>query len=120
MLPNIGLECLKPTDLVRCRENVAASEVFQMLFSAACTGGAYDNAHSAAYGRLLTWLSLAGLVGLPADTPIPEIAASAESCCWYLFDSPNDWYDQVAWDVGIACASPARKELAVLAATDTD
>jgi Family of unknown function (DUF6183) len=49
-----------------------------------------------------------------------EIAMNAETCYWCLFDSPNQWYYQVAWDIGILCVNPAQQELVVVAATDTD
>ncbi len=120
ILPQLGLECLKPTDVIQSRKNATAKDAFTVLFSAASSGGAYNHGNFAAYGRLLAWRSLAGLVGSSPDDSIQEIATSAQSCHWCLFDSPNEWYYQVAWDIGIACANPARQELAVPGATDTD
>jgi hypothetical protein len=120
IIPRLGLESLGTTGELRMRENVAVKDVFTVLFSAACSGGAYNHGHFAAYGRLLAWRSLAGLVGASADAPIPEIATSSQHCQWCLFDSPSEWYCQVAWDIGIACFNRAHREVAVLAATDTD
>lgn len=102
------------------RENAAVKGVFAMLFSAASGGGAYNSGRFAALGRLLAWHSLAGLVGALADDPLPEIEATALACQWCFFDSPTEWFYQVAWDIGIACFNPARGEIAILAATDTD
>jgi Family of unknown function (DUF6183) len=35
-------------------------------------------------------------------------------------DADTDWFEQVAWDLGLAAVRPGRQRLAVLAATDTD
>jgi Family of unknown function (DUF6183) len=120
IIPRLGLESLGTTGDLHLRENAAVKDVFTVLFSAASSGGAYNCGNFAAYGRLLAWRSLAGLVGALADAPVPDIATSSQDCQWCLFDSPSDWYHQVAWDIGIACFNPAHREVAVLAATDTD
>jgi hypothetical protein len=70
--------------------------------------------------RLAAWQSLAGLVGLPAQTPVPETARRAEQTHWYLFDTEADWFEYVAWDLAIAALRPGGQEIAVPAATDTD
>lgn len=41
-------------------------------------------------------------------------------CVWYGFGADTKWFEQVAWDIGLAALSPGRQRLAVLAATDTD
>jgi hypothetical protein len=120
ILPRLGLESIKLTDVMHARENATAKEVFTVLFSAASGGGAYNHGNFAAYGRLLAWRSLAGLAGSSPAATVAAIAMNAQRCEWCLFDSPNEWYYQVAWDIGIACANPAQQELAVLSATDTD
>jgi hypothetical protein len=120
ILPKLGLESLQPIDVVHLHANPTAKNVFTVLFSAASNGGAYNRGNYAAYGRLLAWQSLAGLVGSASEASVWEIASIAEKCRWCIFDSPNDWYYQVAWDIGIACVNAVRGELVVLAATDTD
>jgi len=120
LLPKLGLDCLRPADVGAFQDNMQTSDVFSVLFSAASTGGAYNYGEFGAYGRLWAWRSLAGLTGCSEDTPVTEVAMQASDCQWCLFSSANEWYYQVAWDIGIACVNPALNELAVLAATDTD
>jgi hypothetical protein len=95
-------------------------DVFTVLFSAVSSGGAHNSGNFAAYGRLLAWRSLAGLVGAPVDAPVPDKAASSQDCQWGVFDSPIEWYYPVVWDVCIACFNHAHREVAVLAATDAN
>ncbi|GAA2518893.1 DUF6183 family protein [Streptomyces gobitricini] len=97
-----------------------AGTVLGILRAAASGGGAYTLGSFGAYGRLAAWQSLAGLVGLPAHTPLPETARRAEQTHWYLFDTEADWFEAVAWDIAIAALRPGAQEIAVLAATDTD
>jgi hypothetical protein len=119
LLPKLGLESVG-SEGIPVRQNAVTKDAFTLLFSAASSGGAYNSGNLGAYGRLFAWRSLAGLVGASIDAPVHDIAASCHTCHWCLFDSPTDWYYQVAWDIGMACFNPARQELAVLAATDTD
>ena len=50
----------------------------------------------------------------------PRWNARYKTCDWFSFDADTDWFDQVAWDIGLAAVRPGRQRLAVLAATDTD
>jgi hypothetical protein len=120
MLAKLGLESLRTAGEIQLRGNVGVKDAFTVLFSAASSGGAYNCGEFAAFGRLLAWKSVAGLVGAPNDAPVLDVATSSQNCQWCLFDSPTEWYYQVAWDIGIACFNPAQREVAVLAATDTD
>lgn len=120
LLPRLGLESVRSTDGIHVRDNALVKDAFTVLFSAASSGGAYNSGTFAAYGRLLAWKSLAGLVNASVDVAVHDIATSGQACQWCLFDSTSEWYYQVAWDIGIACFNPARREVAVLAATDTD
>ena len=99
------------------RQSIRSS---RCCFSAASDGAAYSHGEFGAYGRLLAWRSLAGLVGLDAETPLSDISERASDCRWTLFDAANDWFWQIIWDFGIACLSPDGCELAILAASDTD
>ena len=45
--------------------------------------------------------------------------SQAGSCTWFSFALASDWFDDVAWDVGLAVVTPDRRHLSVLAATDT-
>jgi hypothetical protein len=116
----LGLESIATCDTGAYRVNSSPREVFTQLFSAASSGGAYNSGEYAAYGRLSAWRSLSGLVGCDENVAVDEIAAQASSCDWCLFCVPSEWYFQVAWDIGVACANPARNEMTILAATDTD
>ena len=79
-----------------------------------CVGG---RAQFGAYGRLLAWQSLGAPTG---DAPPADIEARADRSEWFWFADATDWFEQVAWDIGLAVVSPDRRQLAVLAATDTD
>lgn len=120
LLSRLGLESVGGTAGVHVREKVLVKDIFTILFSAASNGGAYNSGNYGAYGRLLAWQSLAGLVGASSSAPLHAIANDCDACQWCLFHSQNQWYYEVAWDIGIACFNSARQEVAVLAATDTD
>ena len=44
----------------------------------------------------------------------------AHECAWYSFGAATDWFERVAWDLGLVVVTPDRRRIAVLAATDTD
>ncbi|MBV2355390.1 hypothetical protein KUM39_13580 [Streptomyces sp. J2-1] len=118
----LGLECLhgagKKTPL-----SVAVrppAQAWRVLFAAASTGGAYNSGSYGAYGRLAAWQSLAALAGSPEGTSAAEVEAHVLDCVWHGFGADTKWFEQVAWDIGLAALSPGRRRLAVLAATDTD
>jgi hypothetical protein len=91
-----------------------------VLFAAASTGGAYNSGSRGAYGRLTAWRSLAALAGCPEGAAFEEVETRAGDCIWYGFAADTKWFEQVAWDVGLAALTPDRRRLLVLAATDTD
>ncbi|MEV5404202.1 DUF6183 family protein [Streptomyces albidoflavus] len=95
-------------------------QAWRVLFAAASTGGAYNSGSHGAYGRLAAWQSLAALAGVADGAGSAEIEARAAECAWFGFDARTDWFEQVAWDIGLAALAPDRRRLAVLAATDTD
>jgi hypothetical protein len=97
-----------------------ATQAWQQVFAAASTGGAYNHGEHGAYGRLLAWRSLAALAHAPQDASPADIQTLAERCSWYTFAGASPWFEQVAWDIGLATVSPDRRHLAILAATDTD
>ncbi|MFI5931901.1 DUF6183 family protein [Actinoplanes sp. NPDC051494] len=82
--------------------------------------GAYNSGEFGAYGRLFAWRSLKTLAGARLDAPASEVEALAHRCSWYSFAGTTNWFESVAWDIGLAVLSPDRRRLAVLAATDTD
>ncbi|MGW0119445.1 DUF6183 family protein [Streptomyces sp. NPDC003327] len=121
-LLTLGLDCLAGVDegsglWGSVREPAGA---WRVLFAAASTGGAYGYGEFGAYGRLAAWRSLAALAGGPEGASAAEVEARAADCVWYGFVAHTEWFEQVAWDLGVAALSPGRKRLAVLAATDTD
>ncbi|MFJ4667084.1 DUF6183 family protein [Kitasatospora purpeofusca] len=99
---------------------VEAAEVWRFLFAASSTGGAYDSACYAAYGRLHAWRSLAALAGAPSDAPASAVEARVRACTWYRFGADTPWFHRVVWDLGVLALSQDRRRLAVLAATTTD
>lgn len=122
ILPAIGLECLgdrKAKDAFSAASSTPAG-AWRVLFAAAASGGAYNHGCYGAYGRLFAWRSLGGLAGAMEDATAIEVAELGQRCEWYHFDADSPWFDQVAWDIGLAALDPSRSRLAVLAATDTD
>ncbi|MFV2020537.1 DUF6183 family protein [Micromonospora sp. LOL_023] len=117
-LLSIDLECTQgmTTGLGTC----SPPQAWRQLFSAASTGGAYNRGEYGAYGRLLAWQSVAALVGAAHDAPAGDVEALAHRCSWYSFAGGPGWFDNVAWNIGLAVVSPDRRRLAVQAATDTD
>lgn len=121
-LAALGLECLSGLTR-RSRFTVYASppeRAWQVLFAAASTGGAYNQGLYGAYGRLAAWQSVAGLCGERAGAPAAEAERKAQACDWFSFDADTNWFEQVAWDIGLAAIRPGRRSLGILAATDTD
>ncbi|MGE7437275.1 MULTISPECIES: DUF6183 family protein [Kitasatospora] len=121
-LLTVGLECLngvgkKATLSVAVRP---PAQVWRVLFAAASTGGAYNSGSYGAYGRLAAWQSLAALAGSPEGATADEVEARVRDCIWHGFGADTKWFEQVAWDIGLAALAPDRRRLAVLAATDTD
>ncbi|MEU8411959.1 DUF6183 family protein [Amycolatopsis japonica] len=121
-LPALGLECLNGTGSKTALSvsACAPTRVWQLLFAAASTGGAYNSGAQGAYGRLAAWQSLAGLSCTPDGASFREVEARVEECIWHVFDADTQWFQRVAWDIGVAGVAPDHRRLAVLAATDTD
>ncbi len=118
----LGLDCLRGVGK-KAPLSVAvqsAARVWRVLFAAASTGGAYNSGSRGAYGRLAAWQSFAALAGCPEGAPFDEVEARAADCTWYGFEANTKWFEQVAWDVGLAALTPDRRRLLVLASTDTD
>ncbi|MFJ4712880.1 DUF6183 family protein [Streptomyces sp. NPDC088785] len=118
----LGLDCLRGVGK-KAPLSVAvqsAAQVWRVLFAAASTGGAYNSGSRGAYGRLAAWRSFAALGGCPEGAPFAEVEARAADCTWYGFEAKTTWFEQVAWDVGLAALTPDRRRLLVLASTDTD
>jgi Family of unknown function (DUF6183) len=119
VLEDAALECLRgapPSRVV----SATPGGVFEILFSAAADGGAYDRGHYGAYGRLAAWRTLGALAGAGAEQPFEDVADLAERTSWLGFATDTDWFFDVAWDIGIAAVSADGAQLAVLAASDTD
>jgi hypothetical protein len=100
--------------------SVRPDEVIGRLFAAAAKGGAYPSERWGAYGRLAAWESVCGLVGAPADADLPAVDRVDRVCQWWWFEATTEWFQRVAWDLGIMAVRPDRRTVAVLAATDTD
>ncbi|MEX3099812.1 MULTISPECIES: DUF6183 family protein [unclassified Streptomyces] len=94
--------------------------VFRILLSASVRSPAYGPGMYGAYGRLAAWRSLGSLVGAPADAPPTDVSQLAEQTAWFRIATTSDWFHEVAWDLAVAALRPGGREIAVLAATDTD
>lgn len=111
---------LDATADVQAPRLITFASALEILFSAACAGGAYNAGERGAWGRLATWRSVGALVGLDDAASIEKINEEALSCAWLDFAGQGDWFNNIAWDVGIACLRRDGKSLAIVAATDTD
>ncbi|MGW0858211.1 DUF6183 family protein [Streptomyces sp. NPDC002690] len=135
VLRSVGLECLRGEERARkgtkARKKAKATSsfsveacgpdwVWEVLFAAASTGGAYNYGVGGAYGRLAAWQSLSALAGAAEGSTAEEAEARVRACSWYSFGPATDWFADVAWDIGLVALSPDGERLAVLAATDTD
>lgn len=121
LLVSLGLLCLHGSSASHVMlRSVFATRAFNLLYSAAANGGAYNDGNCNAYGRLEAWKSFAALCGAPVTADAETVLQFAGNCSWWYFDAPTPWFRQVAWDMGIACLRPDGRTLAVLASTDTD
>jgi Family of unknown function (DUF6183) len=123
LLFSMNLACLKGVSAHNIFLGpLSPQNAFRLLFEAASQGGAYDNGHYGAYGRLATWYSLAGLVGAPAPASVEEVATLTEQSGWFAFGAESEWFYWAApmWDLGILALRSDGGSLAVLAATSTD
>ncbi|GAA1069377.1 hypothetical protein GCM10009665_76690 [Kitasatospora nipponensis] len=93
---------------------------FRVLLTAAACSPAYGSGLHGAYGRLAAWRSLAGLTGSAADVPLTQVAELVRHTGWFRVDTTSPWFHEVLWDLGLAALRPGGREVAVLAATDTD
>ncbi|WP_344339967.1 DUF6183 family protein [Kitasatospora putterlickiae] len=127
-LVSLGLDCLAALgDLPEAGQETAfgvvaaePAEVWQVLFAAASTGGAYVSGRFGAYGRLHAWRSLAALAGAPADASPGEVEEHVRGCAWYRFGAATPWFHRVVWDLGVLAVARDGRRLAVLAATTSD
>ncbi|UQA97531.1 DUF6183 family protein [Streptomyces halobius] len=110
------LDGLAPSAVAPC----SAAQAWRLLFSAASTGGAYNNGLQGAYGRLAAWQSMTALTGAESGASATAAESRVQTCDWYSFGATTNWFEDVAWDIGLAVLEPQRRGLAVLAATDTD
>ena len=120
-LLKLRLECLAgatPRDVKV--DMVPPERVFEMLFGAASSGGAYGGAKAGAYGRLAAWQSLAALTGVSASGTVDDVYKAVERSGWYSISSRSKWFYNIAWDFAVVCLRPDKQHIAVLAATDED
>jgi hypothetical protein len=99
----------------------SADLALRTLLTAALRAPAYGHGCYGAYGRLAAWHSLGALTGSPADAPITEVAELVRRTSWFRIGTASaTWFHNVAWDLALAALRPGGREIAVLAATDTD
>lgn len=98
-----------------------ADEVLRILLTAAVRPPAYGAGLGGAYGRLAAWRSLGALAGAPADAPITSTAELVRQTRWFRVGAGSSrWFHDIAWDLAVAALRPGGRDIAVLAATDTD
>lgn len=122
MLASLKLESLrglKSSDRAAV-SSCPAAQAWRLVFAAASTGGAYNHGLRGVYGRLAAWRSLAGLSGAAVHASAAEVEQQVLECDWYSFGAATKWFERVAWDIGLAAIASGRRQVALLAATDTD
>ncbi len=120
-LSNLQLECLAGAKQRDIKVDIVTPErLFAILFSAASNGGAYPSGVEGAYGRLAAWKSLAAIVGAADNASFNEVSSAVKQSGWCSFESPAEWFYNIAWDFGIVCVRPDKRHIAVLAASDED
>jgi len=104
---SLGLDCVAGDGIALRTATLA--DVAAMLFNAASVGGTYDRGLGRADGRVAARRSVKALAG-----------GAVDGCAWWTFDAANDWFERIAWDLGVLCLRPGGRGIAVLAATDED
>lgn len=122
LLTRLGLESVEGVgDRSTIRlSHVTADRAWRCLFAAASSGGAYGSGHHGAYGRLHAWRSIAALTGGETETSPARTERRVRAWAWFDFAGATDWFDKIAWDLGLVALAPDARRLTVLAATDTD
>lgn len=120
LLSVLPVDSLAHGDEIHIASPSDGATAFRILFSASSSGGAYSHGQGAAYGRHDAWSTMRALVGSSDDECIDRVALDARSRAWITFDSPNSWFAQVAWDVGLVCVDRNSKSVNYIAATDED
>lgn len=52
---------------------------------------------------------MAGLTGSADADAFTDVQRRVPEHRWFAFDTSAPWFDQVAWDIGIAALSPDRR-----------
>lgn len=115
-LPLESLEGASSVEVSR----VDSALVWGALFGAASNGGAYTPGLGGAYGRRAAWTSFSALVDAAPGTKIEAVGERGEACAFLAYDATSDWFNGVAWDIGLLAVRPDGASIALLAATDTD
>lgn len=94
---------------------LTSEEAVQRIAWAAASGGAHGRRRGAAFGRSLTWHTLALLTDLGWPVEPDRLGAAAEELDWYRWD---EGAPEEGWVLRVAVADPANGWAAALAATD--
>ena len=120
LLRALALDCIEGAQGLRA-ERTSADTVWGALFAASANGGAYSSGLGGAYGRRAAWVSMAALLDAPASATPVQLDVLAPSAQFLMFGATNsEWWNDVAWDIGVLAVRPAGDSVAVLAATDAD
>lgn len=123
MLPAIvrhylPLDCLKDADQSHITMAALPQQIiFKTLFQAASFGAARPTMIFNAYGRLATWQSLAGLVGLTTSASVDMINQQVQAAQWYTFACDSPWFMHKGYDLRLLALHLDHRVLAILAAT---
>ena len=94
---------------------LSSEEAIQRLAWAAASGGAHGRRRGAAFGRWLTWHTLALLTDHPWPVEPSVLGDAAGDMEWYRWD---EGAPEEGWTLRVAVADPANGWAAAVAATD--
>ena len=119
LLRALALDCIEGAHALRA-ERTSADTVWGALFAASANGGAASSGLGGAYARRAAWVSLAALIDAKPDATLAELDALAPSAQFLMFGASGEWWNDVAWDLGVLAVRQDGASVAVLAATDAD
>ena len=94
---------------------LAPEEAVQRMAWAAASGGAHGRRRGAAFGRFLTWYTIALLADLPWPADVDELGEAVARLRWYRFD---EGVAEEGWILRVAVEDAEQGWAAALAATD--
>jgi len=115
LLGALSLDCLCSASELKW-SSVDAATAFSTLYRIASGGAECNVGMGGPRGRLHAWRSLAGLVGMAPEHPLPEIEARTGLCRFTWFATAHE-SQPLQYDAALLCVRPSGQEVAVVAAS---